>query len=87
MMSSFGQARSPFKIELNSSEEDHEGYIEDNSIAVAVDGEALKIRGGLDISVKLDPTLPKIRIARRTPKLKDMNQVMNDLFHLSPPFI
>ena len=87
MQSSFGQVRSPFTVELNSSEEKHDEDIEDNSIAIAVDGESMKIRGAFDVTVQLDPTLPKIRVARRMQKLKDMNQIMADLYHLSPPFV
>lgn len=85
--SQFGQARSPFKVELNSEQEDPEGDVQNNSIAIAVDGENYFIRGSKSIDVKLDPGLPKIRVARRIPKLADISQVMKDLYHLAPPFV
>ena len=43
--------RSPFSVELNSSEEKHDEDIEDNSIAIGVDGESMKIRGAQNVSI------------------------------------
>ena len=57
MFSSFGQARSPIQIELNSSEENLESTdIDNNSIAICLDGEAYFIRGGQHIKIEQDQT-------------------------------
>ena len=54
---------------------------------MAIDGEIFKVNGGKHVNLMLDPKLPKVRIARRVPVLKDINSIMVDLNHLSPPFI
>ena len=66
--------RSPFRVELKDvSEESKDADEEDNSVGLAVDGEIYLIRGGKNVSVELDPVLPKIRIATRRRVFKDIN--------------
>ena len=93
--SRFGQVRSPFKIELKEieeqkgSEQDLDSPAQDlnEAIGMTIDGEIYRVIGGKDVKVELDPDLPKIRVARRNPSFKDVNQIMMDLHHLSPPFV
>ena len=59
----------------------------DFDIGLSVDGEIYKINGGRYVNIHLDPGLPKIRVARRNPPLKNVNRIMLELHHLSPPFV
>jgi len=56
-------------------------------IGLSIDGEIHKINGGKHLDIQLDPSLPKIRISRRNKPLKNVSRIMQDLHHLSPPFI
>lgn len=93
--SRFGQVRSPFQVLLKEIEEQKVNELDldsppsdfNEAIGLAVDGEIFKVSGGKHCLIQLDPDLPKIRVARRNPTLKDVNQIMTDLHHLSPPFV
>ena len=75
--SRFGQVRSPFWVALKSEDEGEDAYdpvnIERNAMGMSVDGEIFLVKGGKNVSIQLDPILPKIRVAKRRPVLKSIN--------------
>ena len=61
--------------------------IDNNCIAITLDGEAYYIRGGQYINVEQDPGLKQIKMQKRAPKFKNMNRVMAEMGHLAPPYV
>lgn len=57
-MSQFGQAKSPFTVELKENLED------DQEIYFAVDGEFIKLRNAKKIEFKVDLHMPRIKLLR-----------------------